>query len=518
MDPDRRHDEQSHTGAAHHSSHEEDLQTTGRIERESAVHEPEPEPDGESEQPEKLSLVDNFRRAYSQARDGRKPSANTQKQDRNAKGRDKSKGLMLIAAAAFIMFFVFIAMFSHSNRPGSEARRNTPSLGRPEQLPGQKKDGSAVPLQSADMSGQDNNDEVSPDDLNNMARRKARPEPPKTIAGVPPMDPTLEAYRQAREGIAPPPPPPPTPLSPTTAAAPAPARNEADALKKSSLVFVRNPAGASPQGATLQPASYSTSEPALLERKNSGFPNGTRLVARLQAAVSTAVKTPVVASIEYNYKHDGEIIIPAGTKAFGELQQANRQGIVSVHFHTLQMPDGTVQKIDGTAISLGYGPLKGSVSGSNRLKRVLVRSLTGVGEMASFLVGGPGGFGGASGALDNSILLRERIASNAGLAGEQEVTSLAANELIVVTVAANTRFFIVLVDSNNQDRSPRLTPTGGQRGQTQLATADSALPSARELQELIDLKTELNRMYQQVGATRTSEPGATPGQQQQQDQ
>jgi hypothetical protein len=242
---------------------------------------------------------------------------------------------MVIAAAAFVMFFVFIAMFSHSaNRRESEARRNTPSLGRPEQLPGQNKSGSAVPLQSADMSGQDNNsDEVSPDDLNNMAKRRFRSEPAKTLAGVPPMDPALEYYRQAQQGIAPPPPPPPAPLPPTTAAATAPAHNEADALKKSSLVFVRNAAGTSPQGATLQPASYSA-EPALLERKNSGFPNGSRLVARLQAAVSTAVKTPVVASIEYNYERDGEIIIPAGTKAFGELQQANRQGIVSVHFHT----------------------------------------------------------------------------------------------------------------------------------------------------------------------------------------
>jgi hypothetical protein len=363
------------------------------------------------------------------------------------------------------------------------------------------------------MSGQDNNnDEVSPDDLNNMVKR--RPEPPKTLASVPPMDPALEAYRQAREGIAPPPPPPPPPPA-TTATVTAPAHNEADALKKSSLVFVRNAASTSPQGATLQQASYSA-EPALLERKNSGFPNGSRLVARLQAAVSTAVKTPVVASIEYNYERNGEIIIPAGTKAFGELQQANRQGIVSMRFHTLQMPDGTVQKIDGTAMSLGYGPLKGSVSGSNRLKRVLVRSLTGVGEMASFLVGGPGGFAGASGPLDNSVLLRERIASNAGLAGEQEVTSLAANEQIVVTVAANTRFFIVLVDSNNQDRSPRLTPTG--ENKTQLAAAQSALPSASELQELIDLKSELNRMYQQVSATRASEPAAAPGQQQQPEQ
>ena len=73
-------------------------------------------------------------------------------------------------------------------------------------------------------------------------------------------------------------------------------------------------------------------------------------------------------------------------------------------------------------MSLTYGPLKGSVSGGNALKRILVRSMTGVGTMAAYLVGGPGGFGGVNGQLDNSILLRERIASNAGLAGEQEMS------------------------------------------------------------------------------------------------
>ena len=194
--PDR-HDEQQPTGVAPHS-HEEDLQMTQRIAKES---DKEPEPDGEAERPEKPGFLDNFRKAYTQARDGRKPSPNTQKQDRNAKGRDRSKGLMAIAAAGLLMFFVFIAMFSHSTNRESVARRNEPSLGRPEQLPEQNKSGSAVPLQSADISGQDNNnDEVSPDDLNNMTKR-SRPEPPKTIAGVPPMDPTLEAYRQARDGI-----------------------------------------------------------------------------------------------------------------------------------------------------------------------------------------------------------------------------------------------------------------------------------------------------------------------------
>ena len=39
----------------------------------------------------------------------------------------------------------------------------------------------------------------------------------------------------------------------------------------------------------------------------------------------------------------------------------------------------------------------------------------------------------------------------------------------------------------------------------------SPLPSAQELRELIELKTELNRMYQEVAATRTT--STLPGRQ-----
>jgi hypothetical protein len=164
-------------------------------------------------------------------------------------------------------------------------------------------------------------------------------------------------------------------------------------------------------------------------------------------------------------------------------------------------------------MSLTYGPLKGSVSGGNALKRILVRSMTGVGTMAAYLVGGPGGFGGVSGQLDNSILLRERIASNAGLAGEQEVQSLASTENIVVSVPGNTRFFVVLL-AGSGETSPTRTPPAGGRGVAQIAANGSTqLPSAEELRELIELKTELNRMYQQVAATRTT--GATGPPQQQ---
>jgi hypothetical protein len=335
---------------------------------------------------------------------------------------------------------------------------------------------------------------------------RAQPKPGNTLADVPPMDPALEAYRHARAGY---PAPQPAPVAATVSPAPPPppVRNEG-ALKKSSLVFVRTNSGAS--ASVTRPASM-TAEPAILERKPAALlPNGSRLVARLQSAISTAVKAPVVAAIEYNYERDGAIIVPAGARAFGDLQQANRNGDVGIRFHTLQMPDGTTEKIDAGSMSLTYGPLKGSVSGGNKAKRILVRSLTGVGTMAAYLVGGPGSFGGVSGQLNNSILLRERIASNAGLAGEQEMASLAFNENVVILVPGNTRFFIVLLEGSGEKSPARTVPTAG-RGTTQVAAdGTSPLPSAQELRELIELKTELNRIYQDMAATRTAGQTAQP--------
>jgi hypothetical protein len=422
---------------------------------------------------------------------------------------------LVLAVAVIIMIFVLLGTFSSSSGTKDRAANRTkPSLGRPDITTGTAENrGSVTPLLNADMSGQDaNSDQLSADDVKATGRLRVRPQPKSgdTLASIPPMDPALEAYRQAKAGTVPPPLPVVASV-PSPAQAPVPAHNEGDALKKSSLVFVSNNSGASAN--VIRPASMST-EPALLERRSTALlPNGSRLVARLQSAVSTAVKVPAVAAIEYNYERDGEIIIPAGAKVLGDLQQANRNGNIGIHFHTLQMPDGTTERIDATSMSLTYGPLKGSVSGGNALKRILVRSMTGVGTMAAYLVGGPGGFGGASGQLDNSILLRERIASNAGLAGEQEVQSLASTENIVVSVSGNTRFFVVLL-AGSGDTSPSRTPPAGTRGVAQVAAnGRMQLPSAEELRELIELKTELNRMYQQVAATRT---GGTTGPPQQQ--
>ena len=475
-------------------------------------HETAAEPPDVVEPEEKRTLFASLREGYVRAREGR-TRGQAEKQTRAGKSVDRSKGLLVLAVAVVIMIFVFLGMFSSSSGTRDRATNRKPSLGRPEMPASVTTDnhGSVTPLLNADMSGQDgSSDQISADDVKATGRLRMPPQPKSanTLASVPPMDPALDAYRQAKAGY--PMTSPTVASNAPTAAPPPPVHNEADALKKSSLVFVSNASGAS---SMVRTASMVT-EPALLERRATALlPNGTRLVARLQSAVSTAVKTPVVAVIEYHYERDGEIIIPAGTKAFGDLQQANRNGNIGIRFHTLQMPDGTTEKIDAGSMSLTYGPLKGSVSGSNTVKRVLVRSMTGVGTMAAYLVGGPGGFGGVNGQLNNSILLRERIASNAGLAGEQEMSSLAFNENIVVSVLGNTRFFIVLLEGSGE-QSPARTIPAGTRGTTQVAAGGtSSLPSAQELRELIELKTELNRMYQQVAATRTSEPTGPPQQQ-----
>jgi hypothetical protein len=254
-------------------------------------------------------------------------------------------------------------------------------------------------------------------------------------------------------------------------------------------------------------------QPTVIERdpEFTALPAGTRLVARLQTPVSSAVKTPVVAAIEYNYERDGETVIPAGSKAFGELVQANEHGYVGIQFHTIQMPDETTQKIDGHAVGLQFQPLRGEVTGRNTGTKFLVRSLTGVGTILAATVGVQSGTG-VTDALSNNVLLRERVANNVAVAGEQQLNDLAYHQNIVVTVPGNTRFYIVLA-------KPTASEVGGAtRGGSVPASnsggavssyAAAPAPSVQELRELLELKQELNQIYQQqqkAQITQTSAP------------
>jgi hypothetical protein len=331
---------------------------------------------------------------------------------------------------------------------------------------------------------------LSPDDILATSRRGNQ----YALSNAPTVnDPALNAYRRQNEVTYTSAPAAPTPV-------PLPPADDSEALKKSSLVFVRNTTSTAGQTGAAQ-------RPAFIERKGAStlLPTGSRLVARLQTAVSSAVKVPAIAVIEYNYERDGEIVIPAGTKAIGQMAQANQNGQVGLRFTTLEMTDGSTEAIEGSGVGLDFGPLKGTVNGRNRVKRALVRSLTGVGTVASYVVGG-GGFGGLSSPLNQSLLLREQLATNVGQAGEQELAELAYSQNVVVTLPGNTRFYIVLQEpatAPNRDSAP----SSGPGIRTNLARADeqaSATPA--ELRELIALKSELNRMYGETPATQGAEP------------
>ncbi len=195
--------------------------------------------------------------------------------------------------------------------------------------------------------------------------------------------------------------------------------------------------------------------------------------------------------------------MPAGTKAIGELQSANRSGVVGIRFHSLHLPGGATEAIEGSALSLQFGPLRGRLTGTNRGKQFLARALSGVGTVAALAVGRTGGFS-LSGPMDNSILLRERVAQNVGIAGEQELTSLAFSQDAVVTVAGNTRFYIVLQSPAIRMAKPAVTRAASTAISQLPQSPMDQLPSASELRDLIALKQELNRMYREVGTSRTN--------------
>jgi hypothetical protein len=60
---------------------------------------------------------------------------------------------------------------------------------------------------------------------------------------------------------------------------------------------------------------------------------------------------------------------------------------MTIEFDSLVMPDGAAVPIEGVATNLSLGPPKGKVEGKNTGKNVLVRSLSGIGEVGAMLVG-----------------------------------------------------------------------------------------------------------------------------------
>jgi hypothetical protein len=249
-------------------------------------------------------------------------------------------------------------------------------------------------------------------------------------------------------------------------------KTEREALEKSSVAYVRNISalqGGSPK--------LSNSEPVI----DLGLPTGSRLRARLESAASTAVRTPVLAVIEYNYEREGEIIVPAGAKAVGHIQQADRSGYMTIQFDSLMMPDGAAVPIEGVATNLSLGPPKGKVEGKNTGKNVLVRSLSGIGEVGAMLVGR----GNLDQPLSEEDMLRERVSNNVGEASDEQVSRLALTEHVVVTIPANSAIYVVL-EKTASSRTASGRPTLGSSQSTSSAKAD-------ELRQLLQLQRELQQ-------------------------
>src|SRR5882724_7390517 len=440
----------------------------------------------------KVSSRPGWREIFRQAFD--KAQREHQVTNRRELGRDRSRSLFLLAGAAIAILLVFLGVFSSSNtaRKSTDARRvGAPDLGR-RVTPGQQatdQTGSVTPLLNA-QTGQPEapgSQGVTPEDVGRTAR------PTQSSIGTQPRPATAPVAQNAG----------PYALGKIDFSDPAThqqapgyanssVQSASDDLRKPSLVFVRN-VQSNPASVGARVAATALEENPVMP----DLPEGTKLVARLQSVVNSAIRTPVVAAIEYNYEKDGQIVLPAGAKALGTLQQADRSGYVAIWFDTIQMPDGTTEKIDAAAMSLTYGPVKGIISGRRTGTRFLVRTFTGLGTVATYLVGA-GGSNGFNGPLSESALLRDRIATNIGIAGDQELNGLAFNQNIVVTVPGNTRFYLVM-EKGATVRDGEARPATTQR------VNNTPLPTAEELRQLMQLRRELSEMYQQPNMQSTAQ-------------
>jgi DNA-directed RNA polymerase subunit E'/Rpb7 len=241
-----------------------------------------------------------------------------------------------------------------------------------------------------------------------------------TLASVPPFESTQQRWEEPR------------PYGETQATSkPATSGAQQNLLKEASLVFVKksepnmtNSVSGGENGADLAPELNLTP--------------GTRIQARLETQASSAVSAPVVAVVEYTYALGDQVVIPAGARVYGQLQQADRSGAVSIKFNELELLDGNREKIEAIGTSLELGPIRGSVSGKNTGKNFLVRTASGIGSVAAMLVGN-----NTSTGFSEDDLIRERIAQNAGNAGDKEIMNMAVTGHIVVSVPAGTPIYIV---------------------------------------------------------------------------
>lgn len=385
-----------------------------------------------------------------------------------AKLQIQQNRFVIVAAGAIVtalLIFVAVSMPHRSEPPKAKGRSIRTSDGSATEIDNESNEKSLFPITDSGHSAAQEKHQgfLNERDLQRTVIRSgsstsqtAQPNGAGTLGSIPPFGDKWEA--------------PPSEASSTAADRSEMSKAEREAMEKPSLMYVRK-SSASPDGQTVNEA---------MPEVGLGLGTGTRLRARLDSAASTAVHTPVLAVIEYSYEQGGEIIVPAGAKAVGHIREANRSGYVDLQFDSLLLPDGASVPIEAAATGLDLRPLKGKVEGKNTGKNVLVRSLSGIGQAGSLFLGQ----GSLNQPLSESDLMRERAASNIGETGDEEVSRLAGNQQIVVTVPAGAPIYVVL----------QQTPKANQNS-TPLAerSAHGATAATDQLQQLLRLQQELNQ-------------------------
>jgi len=211
-------------------------------------------------------------------------------------------------------------------------------------------------------------------------------------------------------------------------------KREEDTLSKPSLVFTaHNQSSGVLKSGTQREQRVS----------NLGMAPGYHVAARLESMATTAVHAPVTAVVEYNYERDGAVLIPAGSRVVGKISQADPSGLVNISFSSIEFPGGENVAIDAVAADMSLQAVKGTVTGKQAGRSMLVRSLAGIGETAAMIVGAPS----ANGAVSENDLLRMRVADNIGNAGDEQIMRMMTMQHIVVSVPAGTEIYVIFEKS-----------------------------------------------------------------------
>ena len=202
---------------------------------------------------------------------------------------------------------------------------------------------------------------------------------------------------------------------------------------------------------------------------NFGLEPGFHVAARLEASATTSVAAPVTAVIEYNYERNGQIVLPAGSRAIGRINSADAHGNMAISFDSVDLPNGSSVPISAVAVDTNLRSLKGQVTGSSRGKAMLVATLSGIGQTTAMMLGN-----NTSTALSGQDMMRAQLSQNMGNTADTQIAKMISNERVIVTLAAGTEFYLVFTKASLPHNSAQQSPSAANLGHLQSPSISSS--------------------------------------------